>query len=303
MRDPRAGCQPARLAIAGGGRRWCTSRAVRRAGVSGPAGPDAVGPGWRWLLTWRLVLPLRGGGAGRTRLRPAGRAVALVQWLPRRCARADLALLIALFTDRRPTGRAARGAVAVQPRGRPPWPPSAWRPGRQFCAAVHLRPRRRRLLRRRTHCRPGAPTSPPLDRPGRAARARARPAAAARRDRRAQPDRPRAARHHRAQPVGDDHAAPRQPGPTTGPLHGRRPAMAQVSATGREAMAEMRRLLGVLRDGDGSDPAPAGPWDIEELLEQARRRAAGARSRGGRAGAALRRAAAGHRLPASSRRR
>ncbi|BEP13483.1 histidine kinase [Acidothermaceae bacterium B102] len=49
-------------------------------------------------------------------------------------------------------------------------------------------------------------------------------------------------------------------------------AMAQVSATGREAMAEMRRLLGVLRDGEAAIPLTPQPTlgQLEELLEQSR---------------------------------
>jgi len=49
-------------------------------------------------------------------------------------------------------------------------------------------------------------------------------------------------------------------------------AMAQVSATGRQALGEMRRLLGVLRDGDqpvALQPQP-GLADLETLLAQAR---------------------------------
>ena len=49
-------------------------------------------------------------------------------------------------------------------------------------------------------------------------------------------------------------------------------AMAQVSATGREAMAEMRRLLGVLRDGEAATPLVPQPTlgELQELLEQSR---------------------------------
>lgn len=49
-------------------------------------------------------------------------------------------------------------------------------------------------------------------------------------------------------------------------------AMAQVSATGRQALAEMRRLLGVLREGEGDlalAPQP-GLAQIEPLTEQVR---------------------------------
>lgn len=49
-------------------------------------------------------------------------------------------------------------------------------------------------------------------------------------------------------------------------------AMAQVAATGRQALGEMRRLLGVLRDGD--QPAAVQPQpglaDLENLLAQVR---------------------------------
>jgi len=48
--------------------------------------------------------------------------------------------------------------------------------------------------------------------------------------------------------------------------------MATVSSTGRQALAEMRRLLGVLRDGDGGAvlaPQP-GLAQLDELLEQVR---------------------------------
>ncbi len=49
-------------------------------------------------------------------------------------------------------------------------------------------------------------------------------------------------------------------------------AMVQVSATGREAMAEMRRLLGVLRDGEAAMPLAPQPGlgQLEDLLEQSR---------------------------------
>jgi signal transduction histidine kinase len=49
-------------------------------------------------------------------------------------------------------------------------------------------------------------------------------------------------------------------------------AMSQVSATGRQALGEMRRLLGVLRDGDripAVQPQP-GLADLENLLAQVR---------------------------------
>jgi signal transduction histidine kinase len=48
-------------------------------------------------------------------------------------------------------------------------------------------------------------------------------------------------------------------------------AMAQVSRTGRHALAEMRRLLGVLRDGGPVDLAPQPRLaELEPLLEQVR---------------------------------
>jgi signal transduction histidine kinase len=50
-------------------------------------------------------------------------------------------------------------------------------------------------------------------------------------------------------------------------------AMAQVASTGRQALGEMRRLLGVLRDdddGSGVDPQP-GLDQLEDLMEQVRR--------------------------------
>ncbi|MCM3921023.1 histidine kinase [Frankia sp. AiPs1] len=49
-------------------------------------------------------------------------------------------------------------------------------------------------------------------------------------------------------------------------------AIAQVSRTGREALAEMRRLLGVLREdgaADGTAPQP-GLTDLEALIDQVR---------------------------------
>jgi signal transduction histidine kinase len=53
-----------------------------------------------------------------------------------------------------------------------------------------------------------------------------------------------------------------------------REALAAISATGRQALAEMRRLLGVLRreeDGAGSERAPQpGIGELGELLDQAR---------------------------------
>ncbi len=51
-----------------------------------------------------------------------------------------------------------------------------------------------------------------------------------------------------------------------------RQALAAISSTGRQALAEMRRLLGVLRSGDsGADLAPQPGLDqVRELLEQAR---------------------------------
>jgi signal transduction histidine kinase len=50
-------------------------------------------------------------------------------------------------------------------------------------------------------------------------------------------------------------------------------AMAQVASTGRQALGEMRQLLGVLRDDDDNnvlDPQP-GLDQLEDLLEQVRR--------------------------------
>ncbi|NYI05719.1 sensor histidine kinase [Allostreptomyces psammosilenae] len=55
-------------------------------------------------------------------------------------------------------------------------------------------------------------------------------------------------------------------------------ALATISTTGRQALSEMRRLLGVLRaqDGDGKEPAPGSfvpqpsVEQIEELLQQVR---------------------------------
>jgi len=53
-----------------------------------------------------------------------------------------------------------------------------------------------------------------------------------------------------------------------------REALAAISATGRQALAEMRRLLGVLRreeDGGASERAPQpGIGELGELLDQAR---------------------------------
>jgi signal transduction histidine kinase len=51
-----------------------------------------------------------------------------------------------------------------------------------------------------------------------------------------------------------------------------RQALAAISGTGRQALAEMRRLLGVLRSGDsGADLAPQPGLDqLRELLDQAR---------------------------------
>ncbi|MEI4273064.1 histidine kinase [Klenkia sp. LSe6-5] len=51
-----------------------------------------------------------------------------------------------------------------------------------------------------------------------------------------------------------------------------RGAMAQVAATGREAIAEMHRLLGVLRAGDepGQDAPAPGLDQLDQLLEQVR---------------------------------
>jgi signal transduction histidine kinase len=48
-------------------------------------------------------------------------------------------------------------------------------------------------------------------------------------------------------------------------------AMEEVSRTGRHALGEMRRLLGVLRDGDGADRAPQpGLGELDALLERVR---------------------------------
>ena len=51
-----------------------------------------------------------------------------------------------------------------------------------------------------------------------------------------------------------------------------RQALSAISGTGRQALAEMRRLLGVLRNGDsGADLAPQPGLDqVRELLDQAR---------------------------------
>ncbi|MEV0379670.1 histidine kinase [Nonomuraea sp. NPDC050643] len=46
-------------------------------------------------------------------------------------------------------------------------------------------------------------------------------------------------------------------------------AMAKVAETGREALSEMRRLVGLLRDSGGRDPQP-GFADLDRLLEQVR---------------------------------
>ena len=66
--------------------------------------------------------------------------------------------------------------------------------------------------------------------------------------RRTRPDRPRDARHRRPQPLGDDRARRRRRfAAERAPERAARP-WRSVSATGRQALAEMRRLLGVLRE-------------------------------------------------------
>jgi signal transduction histidine kinase len=63
---------------------------------------------------------------------------------------------------------------------------------------------------------------------------------------------------------GAGYAAAQDPDRATG-------AMEQVSRTGRHALAEMRRLLGVLRSDDGAALAPQpGLADLEPLLERVR---------------------------------
>ena len=68
---------------------------------------------------------------------------------------------------------------------------------------------------------------------------------------------------------GAAYTAGASPGQSASP--GQRPVMGQVSATGRSALAEMRRLVGVLRDPaePGHAPQP-GLDDVEELIATVR---------------------------------
>ena len=112
----------------------------------------------------------------------------------------------------------------------------------------HDRPVRPRLGARRLHAHPqGVPRA--AGGAGRAAGARARGAGQGRGRRRAGPHRPRAARRGRAQRVGDGRAGRRRGYVMDTAPDQARTALETISTTGRQALAEMRRLLGVLRDG------------------------------------------------------
>ena len=76
---------------------------------------------------------------------------------------------------------------------------------------------------------------------------------------RAGPDRARDARHRLPQPDGDDRARRRGELRDGGVAERALPAIERVSATGRQALVEMRRLLGVLRDDPDEHPLEPQP--------------------------------------------
>ena len=209
-----------------------TSRGRGSSTVALVAAADLAAAGARWRSSASLA------------------AVALVQWALGLRLTADVALLVALYTvaASSPAGRGRRGRG---PGGRASSSPRSGSPGRRRCSAplvflsglvaaaffigTTVRNRRAYL---------GAL----VDRAARAG-ARARPAGPAGGHRRAGPARPRAARHRRAQPHRRRHARRGGRGD-----RGHRPAgRPGGDGPGRDApaapaLAEMRRLLGVLRD-------------------------------------------------------
>ena len=202
-----------------------------------------------------LAAALPAGG-----LRRPGR-VALVQWAIGLRLGADIALLVALYTVAATRAAPGRGGRRGGARG-----------GRR-ARRRPVRPGRRRRSARWSSCRawwPPPTSSAPraqtrraylgalVDRAARAERERDQQARLAA-THRAGPDRPRAARHRGPQPDRGRH--PGRGGGGVGRPDRRPPAsaMGQVATTGRAALAEMRRLLGVLRTDPGDDPADLAP--------------------------------------------
>ena len=102
-------------------------------------------------------------------------------------------------------------------------------------------------------------------------RAPGRLAAAARRRRRAAPDRARAARRRRPPRVGDRGPGRRRPpGPRPRPAPRPAGALGAIEESSREAVTQMRSLLGTLRDIEahrgGRRPAPSGSRTAEPWL-------------------------------------
>jgi signal transduction histidine kinase len=235
---------------------------------------DAAPPGWRWVLTLALVLPLVARRTAPVLALSLIGAVALVHLLAAVRSPAELALLIALFTvaDRRPRRQAliaagavevlaAVAAVTVEATQDGSWLSLLFISGlvaAAYFAGNSLQTRRAYL-------------AAAVDRAERLERERDQLQQLAVTD-----ERNRIARelhdivaHSLSVMItladaarSDDHHTP-----TAADL-----AMAQVSATGREAMAEMRRLLGVLRNGEAATPLAPQPTlaQLEELLEQSR---------------------------------
>ncbi len=118
-------------------------------------------------------------------------------------------------------------------------------------------------------CDPPAPRADRLAaRAGGTAGVRARPGGAAGRGGRACPDRAGDARHRLPQPDGDDRARRRRSYALGASPDTSLSAMERVSQTGRQALGEMRRLLGVLRDEPeaGSYEPQPGLDRLDELL-------------------------------------
>ena len=229
-----------------------------------------------WALTAALVVPLAWRRRAPVVVFAVVAAAALVQWLLGLRLTADLALLVALYTvavtrPRRDALAAAAvlevGAVLAAVRFGPARDPFDL-PG------VPHRPGRRGLLGRDDGAQPARPTwarwsSGPA---GSSASATSRPGSPSPPSGPGSPARCTTS-WRTASPSSSPSPRPRR-SPSEADPAAARDAMGQVARTGRSALAEMRRLLGVLRADPAEDrgtraPVP-GLHRLDELVDDAR---------------------------------